>query len=91
MTYYVAMTDKFLSGWGLAKNGLSKLVIECDTYPEAKIVFQNAHDRSEMKNISLCLTKPHYPKNYHVHFSDKTDAARWFMVDAFVKSEESKA
>ena len=27
---FVSMNDKFLSGWGPAKNKINKLVIECD-------------------------------------------------------------
>ena len=29
--YYVSMTDKFLSGWGMSKDKTNKLVLECDS------------------------------------------------------------
>ena len=29
---YVSMTDKFLSGWGLANNKIDKLVIVCENF-----------------------------------------------------------
>ena len=56
--YYVSMTDKFLSGWGMADHKTNKLVIECDSYDEALIVEQNAKNRSEMKYINICFNKP---------------------------------
>jgi hypothetical protein len=36
--YWVSMTDKFMSGWGMAENKINKLVIECDSYDIAECV-----------------------------------------------------
>ena len=55
---YVAMTDKFMSGWGMAEGKTNRYVVECDTMEQAALVEKNAHRRSEMKRISICLTKP---------------------------------
>ena len=56
MTFYVNMVDKFMSGWGKAKNGRSILVIECDTLEEAEAIEKAAWHRSEMKYISISST-----------------------------------
>lgn len=60
MKYYVSMTDKFMSGWGMAKGRINKLVIECDSLDQAHTVAAAAHRRSEMRRITLCLRKPRY-------------------------------
>ena len=79
MTYYVTMTDKFMSGWGPARNKTNKLVIECDNYDEAVIVERNAQRRPEMKYINICSTKPHYrASSSHISWHDKTDYSSWF-------------
>lgn len=56
--YWVSMTDKFMSGWGMAEGKTNKLVIECDNYEQAYIIEQNAKRRSEMKHINICINKP---------------------------------
>jgi len=33
---YVTMTDKFMSGWGMAEGKTNKLVLECKNLHEAK-------------------------------------------------------
>ena len=60
---YVTMTDKFMSGWGMAKGKVNKFIIECDNYEQAKIIEKNAMQRSEMKYINICINKPRYGSN----------------------------
>lgn len=36
MTYFVPMTDKFMSGWGGARSKKAKHVVECDTLAQAE-------------------------------------------------------
>jgi hypothetical protein len=84
--YWVSMTDKFMSGWGMADRKTNKLVIECDSYNEALIVEQNAKDRSEMKYINICMNKPYYNSNdYEVSIHDKNDYGSWFIPLYFAK------
>ena len=49
---YVNMTDRFMSGWGLAPRR-SHLCIRCETYAQAKAIERAARDRSEMRRISI--------------------------------------
>ena len=74
MTVYVTMTDKFMSGWGVAQGKINKLVIECDTMEQAEIIEKNAHKRSEMKAINITQRKPAYSPEKYVtswkYFSD---------------------
>lgn len=82
--YYVSMTDKFMSGWGMAKDKTNKLVLECDSYDEAEIVANNARNRSEMKFVNICINKPYYNKNaYYVSEHDKSDYSSWFKPNYF--------
>ena len=59
---YVTMTDKFMSGWGMAKNKTNKFIIECDNWEQAETIERNAQERSEMKYINICIHKPRYNK-----------------------------
>lgn len=61
--YYVTMTDKFMSGWGMAQGRINKLVIECETIEQAQQIEIAAHRRSEMRRINLCLHKPRYDES----------------------------
>ena len=77
--YWVSMTDKFMSCWGLAENKINKLVIECDSYDIAECVKEYAETRSEMKYINICENKPYYnSNNYEVNMHDKNDYSSWF-------------
>lgn len=77
--WYVSMTDRALSGWGMARGKTNKLVLECSSYEEAEIVEQNARDRSEMKYINICMKKPRYNQNNcYVSWHDKTDYSTWY-------------
>jgi len=69
--YYVCMTDKFMSGWGKARNKINKLVIGCNTYEEAHTIQKNAMNRPEMKYVNITGNKPRYNKNrYYVSYMD---------------------
>jgi len=60
MTYYVTMTDKFMSGWGAAAGKINKLVIECATYAQAEQIERAARTRREMKRVNIRTSKPYY-------------------------------
>jgi len=81
--YYVAMTDKFMSGWGDASGKINKLVISCNTLEEAKIVAENAHRRGEMKYVNIHYHhKPYYnATKYHVSWygREQGDYENWFV------------
>ena len=61
--FYVTMTDKFMSGWGLAEGKTNKLIIECENWEQAQTIERNAQKRSEMKYINICANKPRYRSN----------------------------
>jgi hypothetical protein len=82
--YYVSMTDKFMSYWGMSEGKINKLVIECDNYDDAITVHNNALRRSEMKYVNINLNKPKYNKNkYYVSLHNKLDYTNWFKEGAF--------
>jgi ribosomal protein L5 len=59
---YVAMTDKFMSRWGMAKDKTNKLVVETDSWEQAETIAKNAKKRSEMAYVNITGRKPHYNK-----------------------------
>ena len=68
--YYVTMTDKFMSGWGMAANKTNKLIIECKTYKQAIAIEREAKDRDEMIYVNIRSSKPYYGR--HILPSFKT-------------------
>lgn len=84
---YVTMTDKFMSGWGMAKDKINKLIFECETLEEANIVAENARSRSDMKNINICSKKPYYsPKKYFVQIKTKEEYPLWYKKGYFANA-----
>ena len=57
---YVTMTDKFMSGWGMAKGKINKLVIECENSVQAEKIAYCANSYPEMKYINIRYSKPNY-------------------------------
>lgn len=76
MTYFVSMTDNFMSGWGGARGQKSKYVVNCETLVQAQHIAEVARkQRSEMSYINITTKEPKfYPvRKYQVtrkYFSD---------------------
>ena len=70
MTFYVTMTDKFMSGWGMAAGKTNKMIVECETLQQAEQIERAARARSEMRRVNIRTTKPRYGS--HVLESWKT-------------------
>lgn len=91
--YYVTMTDKFMSGWGMARHRANKLIFLCDTFEEARTVAENAEARDEMKYINVCGSRPSYYRStfgtdyelngYYVQIKDKSDYGSWYEPGYF--------
>ena len=80
--YYVTMTDRFMSGWGPAKNKTNKLVLCARTYEEALVIETNAKDRPEMRHVNIRSTKPYYnPEYYLVSLHGPEDYQTWYRKD----------
>lgn len=58
MSYFVRMTDKFMSGWGEAKGRTNVHVIQCDTLEQAETIERAANKRPEMLRVAITLTMP---------------------------------
>ena len=66
MTFYVTMTDNFMSGWGGASKRKSKYVVECDDHDQAKQIERVAKTmRSEMAYVNITSRKPSWPARTH--------------------------
>lgn len=84
--YYVTMTDKFMSGWGMAKDRTNKLIFICDDYEEAKRVAENAENRGDMTYINITTNKPYYnSKKYYAQEKTKDEYESWYKKGYFNK------
>ena len=92
--YYVTMTDRFMSGWGPAKNLTNKLIFLCDSYEQAEIVSNNARNRSDQKNVNICSCSPRYYRksktdyvlgSYYVQVKTKEEYPNWYTPGFFKK------
>jgi len=88
MSYYVTMTDKFMSGWGHSREKNNKLVFECKNMTEAMIVEDNANSRTDQKHVNIRSSKPYYnqARNY-VQFKTKADYPSWYKPGYFKRSQ----
>lgn len=71
--YYVTMTDKFMSGWGMAKDKINIMIVECDTLEQAEQIESAAHDRSEMFNINIHTDRPEFDSDVVESFKTWND------------------
>ena len=75
---YVTMTDKFMSGWGMAEGKTNKLVIECENSVQAEKIAYYANSYPEMKYINIRYSKPSYNSNkYLTSWKKYYDMAGW--------------
>ncbi len=65
-TALITATDRMLSGWGGAKNGLSKCAWACRPQHLDK-VYRWVQDRTDLKHVNVNLSGRWYPKAAHVH------------------------
>ena len=87
--YYVSMTDRFMSGWGKARDKINKLVFICDSMEEARIVKNNALIRTDQIYINICINKPYYNKrHYFAQYKTKGDCESWCAKDFFKDRKE---
>ena len=90
-TYYVVMTDTFLSGWGGAKDKINKLILICTDKTQSEIVKDNAKNRTDMKHIkSYAEIPPKYLNNTKCLTQIKTitDFPCWYEKDYFKDQKE---
>lgn len=96
--YYVTMTDKFMSGWGMANGKKNKIIFICDNYVDALTVAENAKNRTDQKHVNICLTKPKLYRStfgkdytlesytkYYVQIKTKEDYPSWYEKSYFSK------
>ena len=81
--YYVNMTDKVLSGWGMAEGKDNKLCFICDTYDEAQIVEDNAIGRGDMKYVNICTHRPTQKPHQYYSWKTKEDYPCWYKQGYF--------
>jgi hypothetical protein len=65
--YLVTATDKFMSGWGGASGGASKVAWCCDTKEKLWKLLDWVNRRSDMKYLSYRYDGKWYPKAAHIH------------------------
>lgn len=75
LTHYwgVVATDKFMSGWGGAKGGLSKCCWACPSLESAERLEPAIRARREMRYVSVVDLRTYRPRNaahWHVYVHD---------------------
>lgn len=61
MTYFVTMTDKFMSGWGDATGKTAKYVVECESIEQARQIEAVAKNkRDEMIYVNIATKTPRF-------------------------------
>lgn len=55
---WITVTDKFLSGWGMAKDKVNKMVIECESIQQFRALKAYIKTRDEMTHLYFCQAFP---------------------------------
>ena len=63
--WLVTATDRFMSGWGMAKGGASKCAWACETRSQAEAQFAIVKARGDMKYVNITCGN-WYPRAAHV-------------------------
>ena len=86
--YYVTMTDRFLSGWGMAEGKINKLVFVCNGYREALTVRDNARARTDQERINIRTSKPYYnPATHYVQYKTIDEYPNWYVPGYFKRHD----
>lgn len=88
---YVHATDKFLSGWGHAKDKTNIIIIKCDDEKEVQTVLQTIEERPEIIRpvVSDTKNKKYYNNpNYYVQEKCKYEMPLWFKIKEFEEKPE---
>lgn len=64
----VVATDRFMSGWGGARGGLSKCAWACDSLGRAEAVKSQVSSRREMKYVNIVDLRTYRPGRACAHF-----------------------
>lgn len=82
---YIVCADRFMSGWGRAKDGISWMACEVRDEKEAEIVENNMWDRSEMYGFTFVDPEDIKDVAEEDHFSitDWVESPKWYVIDAF--------
>lgn len=75
--FYVSATDKFCSGWGRARDKVSKMVYLCETEDEALLVYNNCKRRTDLKRPSMSKRVPVF-NNADVSYFTRKDSSRMY-------------
>jgi hypothetical protein len=79
--FYVMCNDKFMSGWGEAKNARNTIILPCQSYEQAEIVERNAQDRPEQKNVRIVSNKPRFRPGVVYSLLTDDGSCYWFRTD----------
>lgn len=85
--YYVTLTDRFMSNWGMAEGKKNRLIIPTRDLEEAELVKQEAEKRSEWGNFKIENIEPNYNhQKYYVQVKTREDMPKVFtLADRFHK------
>ena len=77
--WFVTMTDKFLSGWGIADGKTHKQVIICRDYQQARRLADGIRNTSNsgMKYVNITDKLPRYGSRYSVSYELYSPAFIW--------------
>lgn len=95
MTWYVNMTDRFMSGWGGASKGKSLYCVQCDTYEQAEAVLWAAEARPEMLRPAIAANVRKHTSRDHVRVVHVTDVGgpwlRFFTPEMLAQLDADRA
>ena len=87
---YVLTNDRFMSGWGEARDKTNTIILPCESLEQAEIVVRNCSDRSEQQNIRIVWNKPRLRTNVVYSLLTAQGSPYWFDTSRPFRHEEVK-
>lgn len=87
-SYFVTMSDTFLSGWGNAERKTAKRVVLCKTWREAQIIMDgisNCRNNNGMRYVNVCNKFPKYNRNKYTVSVDLFDNCTLYIEKSNIK------
>jgi hypothetical protein len=82
---YVCATDRFMSGWGYAKDTTNRLIFPCNSRDEVDAVMDNCENRQDFIRVTLCHKKPSLRRGVYYQLKTKESSPNFYKPGYFSK------
>jgi len=76
--FYVLCNDRFMSGWGRARDKINTIVLPCRDFEQAERVERYARSRGDQSRVRIVRHKPRLRAGVVYSLLTEDNASAWF-------------